>query len=108
MTAERAMTVTVLKPKSGELFDFGTQVDQAKKRRDEAVRAAMALRDRAEQSIEHLTRQINAARDAKAEAESELRSLLEKGELFLVGDTAIEVNEHGGLRVRRARVVGLV
>ena len=108
MTAERAMTVTVLKPKTGELFDLDTHAAQARRRRDEAVRAAMAQRDRAEQAMELAQRQLNAARDAKAEADSELRSLLEKGELFLVGDTAIEVNEHGGLRIRRARVVGLV
>lgn len=102
------MTVNVVPIKRDDLFDLDAHAAQARRRRDEAVRAAMAQRDRAEQAMELATRQLNAARDAKAEADSELRSLLEKGELFLVGDTAIEVNEHGGLRVRRARVVGLV
>lgn len=110
--AARRMTetnVTVLRPRTPELFGAADQhVENMKRTRDAAVMAAAAARDRAEAAIETANRQANAARAAKAEAEAELRRLMERGELFIVGDTAIELNDHGGLHIRRARVVGLV
>lgn len=109
MTGAAETKVTLLRGRDGrDLFGPDDPVQAMRQRRDDAVRGAMAARDRAERAIELAKQQESAARAAKAEADSELRRLLEKGELFIVGDTAIEVTEHGGLHVRRARVVGLV
>jgi hypothetical protein len=109
MTGATETKVTVLRGRDGELFGAIDQhAQEMRRQRDALVKSAVDARDRAERAIELARHQENAAREAKAQADSELRRLLEKGELFIVGDSAIEVNEHGALHVRRARVVGVI
>lgn len=107
------MTVHVMKAPKGtgerDLFaEVAERAGQMRQHRDALVSAAMSARERAIAAIDAAQVQMNKAREAKLEAESQLRSLLEKGEVFIVGDSAVEIADHGGLHVRRARVLGIV
>lgn len=83
------------------------KIDALRQQRGDEIKAAMQRRDAATAAAERAKAQREHALQEQALADAELKRLLEKDELVVIGDQLISLLPHGGVHVRPCKVLGI-